>query len=63
MPCFTDRSNVTKVDWKMLTLRLGIWLLAEVSLNFVGLDDFADYTEFLFERDVIVLNQGIHSSF
>ena len=63
MPCFTDRSNLTKVDWKMLTLRLGIWLLAEVSLSFVGLDDFADYTEFLFERDVIVLNQGIHSSF
>ena len=63
MPCFVNQSNVSKLNWKMLILRLSIWLLAEVSLNFVGLDDFADYTEFLFERDVIILNQGIHSSF
>ena len=27
-----------------------IWLVAEIVLNFVGLDDLADYSEFIFEK-------------
>ncbi len=45
-----------KVRWNLLILRLGTWLILEIALNFVGLDDFADYSEFIFERDVIVLS-------
>ena len=31
-------------------LRFGIWLVAEVLLNIYGLDNLADYSEYLFER-------------
>lgn len=27
-----------------------IWLAAEIVLNFVGLDNLADYSEFIFEK-------------
>ena len=27
-----------------------IWLVVEIVLNFVGLDDLADYSEFVFEK-------------
>ena len=29
-----------------------IWMAAEILLNFIGLDDLADYGEFIFERKV-----------
>ncbi len=45
-----------KSNWKTSLLRLSIWLMAEISLNLVGLDDLADYSEFIFERNQIVLN-------
>ena len=36
-----------QVQWKKLLARMALWLAAEISLNFLGLDDLADYTEFL----------------
>lgn len=37
-----------------------VWLAAEIILNCVGLDDLADYSEFVFERNHITFNyQGI----
>ncbi len=44
-----------RVRWRKLITQILIWLLAELLLNFIGLDDLADYSEFLFERDVIIL--------
>ncbi len=36
-----------------------IWLAAEILFNFVGIDDLADYSEFVFENnsetDVVLL--------
>ena len=29
-----------------------VWVIAEIILNVLGLDDLADYSEFLFERTV-----------
>ncbi len=43
------------VRWKKLLARTAIWLVAEISLNLLGLDDLADYSEFLYERNGIVL--------
>ena len=43
-----------KVKWKKLLARTSVWLLAEISLNLIGLDDLADYGEFVFERHQIV---------
>ncbi|MBD2578695.1 hypothetical protein [Oscillatoria sp. FACHB-1406] len=36
--------------------RISIWLAAEILLNFLGLDNLADYSEFIFERNVVVFN-------
>ena len=27
-----------------------VWVITEILLNFIGLDDLADYSEFIFER-------------
>jgi hypothetical protein len=31
-----------------------LWLVVEIMLNLVGMDDLADYSEFLFERPTVV---------
>ena len=31
-----------------------IWLVTETMLGFAGLDDLADYSEFVFERNALV---------
>lgn len=40
---------------KKMLARIIIWIVAEILLNLLGLDNIADYSEFVFERDVIVL--------
>ena len=35
--------------WKSILLRTTVWLAAEVMLGIIGLDDLADYSEYLFE--------------
>jgi hypothetical protein len=32
--------------------KAAVWLAAELLLNFVGLDTLADYSEFLFEKEL-----------
>ncbi|MGB3691182.1 MAG: hypothetical protein WA865_18805 [Spirulinaceae cyanobacterium] len=31
-----------------------IWLAAEIFLNLIGIDDLADYSEFIFEKDPLI---------
>lgn len=51
-----------KVQWKKLLTRTAIWLAAEILLNVLGIDDLADYSEFIFERheaaDFVNLDQS-----
>lgn len=42
------------IHWKQLIISLSLWLIAEFCLNLVGIDDLADYSEYLFERHDIV---------
>ncbi|KAI9130528.1 hypothetical protein [Acaryochloris sp. CCMEE 5410] len=42
------------VRWRQLIVSLSLWLLAELVLNWVGIDDLVDYSEYLFERQAIV---------
>jgi hypothetical protein len=37
-------------NWKKLTVKVSLWLVAEIALNVSGLDNIADYTEFVFSR-------------
>ncbi len=43
------------MQWKKELARTVVWLVAEILLNCLGLDDLADYSEFIFERDAIAL--------
>ncbi|MGK7931914.1 MAG: hypothetical protein AB4041_10845 [Microcystaceae cyanobacterium] len=35
--------------WKKSVIRISMWLVAEILLNLLGIDDLADYSEFVFE--------------
>ncbi|WP_416673260.1 hypothetical protein [Egbenema bharatensis] len=36
-----------QVKWKTLITKVSVWLLLELSLNLLGVDQLADYSEFL----------------
>ena len=38
--------------WKQVVYKTGIWLAAEIWLNIIGLDNIADYSEFIFAQDI-----------
>lgn len=41
-----------KMQWQRIWLKAAFWLLTEIILNLLGLDNLADYSEFLFEQEV-----------
>ena len=43
-----------KVRWRKLLTKTLIWLVAEILLNFIGMDTLADYSEFVFDKNAIV---------
>jgi len=45
-----------EIKWKKLFARTMVWLAAEILLNFLGLDNLADYSEFVFEKHVVVVS-------
>lgn len=38
------------VRWRKLFVKISFWLASEIVLNFLGIDDLADYSEFIFEN-------------
>ena len=48
------------LKWKKLLLNLSVWLTAEIVLTVLGLDNLADYGEFVIQSDVVVsLNDAV----
>lgn len=45
-----------KIKGKRTVLKITVWLAAEIILNLVGLDNLADYSEFVYEQEVLVVN-------
>ncbi len=43
------------VNWQKLLISLVLWLIAEICLNCVGLDDLADCSEFLLDRHAAIV--------
>ena len=41
-----------KTLWKRMWVKASIWLVTEIILNLLGLDNLADYSEFIFEQEV-----------
>ena len=40
---------------RKIILKLGCFLIAELYLNWLGLDDLADYSEFIFEKKLTAM--------
>lgn len=45
-----------KAQWKSILFKTTIWLAAEIFLNLLGIDNLADYGEFVFGRKSITGN-------
>ncbi len=41
-----------QICWKKLLTTIVLWLFSEVALNFLGLDNLADYGEFIGKQNV-----------
>ena len=51
------------VRWQKLLVKISFWLAAEISLNLLGIDDLADYSEFIFEHKNFIVHMGYSSPF
>ena len=45
-----------KIHWKKGLAQITFWLLTELVLNFLGLDDLADYSEYIFKYKLMAIN-------
>ncbi len=43
-----------KMQWRKMWVKASIWLVTEIILNLLGLDNLADYSEFIFEQEVAI---------
>jgi hypothetical protein len=50
------RFKTVDIKWKKLIFRVSVWLTLEILFDYVGLDTVADYSEFIFERNLITLS-------
>jgi hypothetical protein len=44
-----------QVKWKDLLIKIVIWLAAEILLSLLGVDNLADYGEFIFSKETSIL--------
>ena len=47
--------------WQKLFVKLICWLALEILLNLMGLDDLADYSEFIFNYDNVNLTANFRA--
>ncbi|HEY9833758.1 MAG TPA: hypothetical protein V6D26_24620 [Stenomitos sp.] len=43
-----------KTQWKNRWVKVTIWVALEIILNLLGLDNLADYSEFIFEQEMAI---------
>lgn len=43
-----------KTQRKQLLIKAAAWIIAEIVLNLAGLDNLADYSEFVFDQDLAI---------
>ena len=49
-----------KIQWQKLWFKIILWLGAEILLTLIGLDDLADYSEFLCQQQEMALMGKAH---
>lgn len=42
------------MQWQRIWAKATFWLVTEIILNLLGIDNLADYSEFLFEQEVAI---------
>ena len=47
------------IQWQKLVVRIFFWLLLEAVFNFMGIDELADYSEFLLMPKITVQSDCI----
>ena len=52
--CRVPHAEMNSQQWQKLFFKLFFWILVEVFLNVIGLDDMADYSEFVFTYPEII---------
>jgi hypothetical protein len=50
------------IRWQKLLVKMSFWLATEIILNLVGIDDLADYSEFIYENKYFGAKMGCVSS-
>ena len=48
----TRQMTNDKPIWRKVAYKTGVWLAVEIWLNVIGLDNIADYSEFIFAQDL-----------
>lgn len=48
-----------RTQWKKIVVKITCWLIVEIILNLLGLDNLADYSEFVFEEKSLILNNPV----
>jgi hypothetical protein len=51
---YSFKDTIMKVKWSQLVLKIIVWLFAEMYLTVLGLDNLADYGEFVFQYKALL---------
>lgn len=52
------RSANMQTQWQKTLIQISFWLIIEILLNLLGLDNLADYSEFVFDQKTITVSTG-----
>lgn len=56
---FSNQESTMMIQWRKLYIKAILWLGTEIFLTLIGLDDLADYGEFLYERKEVISMRGM----
>ncbi|MEW6497162.1 MAG: hypothetical protein AB1589_32365 [Cyanobacteriota bacterium] len=48
-----------QTQWQKIFVKITFWLIVEIVLNLLGLDNLADYSEFVFEGKTLTVKSYI----
>lgn len=51
--------SIMQTQWKKIMIKITCWLIVEIILNLLGLDNLADYSEFVFEGKTLTRNNPV----
>jgi hypothetical protein len=46
-----------KIQWRELLISITFWSIAEIGFSLLGIDDLADYGEFILEKQILSIRR------